>query len=300
MEKIIDLHIHTSCSDGKLTPREVIDMAVNNNVSIISITDHDTILAYNDELFDYAKKLGIRIIPGVEISTKNNKCGIHVLGYNIDIYDEEFKNNLDKLCNARKIYLNEVVEVLRRLGYVVSLDRLEEIEVVTKAHIAEEVVSNKENYELLIRNFGHIPNKGEFIETIMNEGCPAYVKKYTISPREAVELIEKAHGVAVLAHPVAYKYEDRLTEDDITKLVNEMNVEAIEANYIYIDRNNNKINECSIWREFALKNKLITTIGSDYHEDDGLRPVIGLLGEDIEMSEKDLDKMIEYLNKKDN
>lgn len=296
MEKIIDLHIHTSCSDGKLTPREVIDMAVNNNVSIISITDHDTILAYNDELFDYAKKLGIRIIPGVEISTKNNKCGIHVLGYNIDIYDEEFKNNLDKLCNARKIYLNEVVEVLRRLGYVVSLDRLEEIEVVTKAHIAEEVVSNKENYELLIRKFGHIPNKGEFIETIMNEGCPAYVKKYTISPREAVELIEKAHGVAVLAHPVAYKYEDRLTEDDIIKLVNEMNVKAIEANYIYIDRNNNKINECSIWREFGLKNKLITTIGSDFHEDDGLRPVIGLLGEDIEMSEKDLDKMIEYLS----
>ena len=90
MEKKIDLHIHTNCSDGDNSIYEVIDMAINNKLDMISITDHDTIGAYEEELFDYAKDNNIKIIPGVEISTKNDKCGIHVLGYNIDLNNKEF------------------------------------------------------------------------------------------------------------------------------------------------------------------------------------------------------------------
>lgn len=297
MEKIIDLHIHTTCSDGELTPREVIDMAIKNKVSVISITDHDTIGAYEEELFDYAKDNNIKIIPGVEISTKNDKCGIHVLGYNIDLNNEEFKNKLEKLRNSRHEYLYQVADKIQELGYIIDIMELDKIEAVTKAHIAMNVISNDKNKDILMKQFGHIPNKGEFIETIMNEGCPAYVKKNTITPREAVELIEKASGIAVLAHPVAYKYEDDLTDEDIINLVRDMRVGMIEANYVYVDKNNKKINECDYWRDFAYRNSLKTTIGSDFHKDDGIRPIIGLIGENIELSDKEIDEMIDNLER---
>ena len=297
MEKIIDLHIHTTCSDGELTPREVIDMAIKNKVSVISITDHDTIGAYEEELFDYAKDNNIKIIPGVEISTKNDKCGIHVLGYNIDLNNEEFKNKLEKLRNSRHEYLYQVADKIQELGYIIDIIELDKIEAVTKAHIALNVISNNKNKDILMKQFGHIPNKGEFIETIMNEGCPAYVKKNTITPREAVKLIENASGIAVLAHPVAYKYEDDLTDEDIINLVRDMRVGMIEANYVYVDKNNKKINECNYWRDFAYRNSLKTTIGSDFHKDDGIRPIIGLIGENIELSDKEIDEMIDNLER---
>lgn len=297
MEKIIDLHIHTTCSDGELTPREVIDMAVKNKVSIISITDHDTIGAYEKELFDYAKDNNIKIIPGVEISTKNDKCGIHVLGYNIDLNNEKFKNKLEKLRNSRHEYLYQVADKIQELGYIIDIIELDKIEAVTKAHIAMNLISNDKNKDILMKQFGHIPNKGEFIETIMNEGCPAYVKKNTITPREAVELIENASGIAVLAHPVAYKYEDDFTDEDIINLVRDMRVGMIEANYVYVDKNNKKINECDYWRDFAYRNSLKTTIGSDFHKDDGIRPIIGLIGENIKLSDKEIDEMIDNLER---
>lgn len=297
MEKIIDLHIHTTRSDGELTPREVIDMAIKNKVSVISITDHDTIGAYEKELFDYAKDNNIKIIPGVEISTKNDKCGIHVLGYNIDLDNEEFKNKLEKLRNSRHEYLYQVADRIQELGYIIDIMELDKIEAVTKAHIAINIISNDKNKDILMKQFGHIPNKGEFIETIMNEGCPAYVKKNTITPREAVELIESASGVAVLAHPVAYKYEDNLTDEDIINLVRDMRVGMIEANYVYVDKNNKKINECDYWRDFAYRNNLKTTIGSDFHKDDGIRPIIGLIGENIKLSNKEIDEMIDSLDR---
>ena len=85
MEKKIDLHIHTNCSDGGNNIYEVIDMAINNKLDMISITDHDTVMAYGDEVFKYAYDRGIELVTGVEISVKYNNETIHVLGYNIDV-----------------------------------------------------------------------------------------------------------------------------------------------------------------------------------------------------------------------
>ena len=225
MDKIIDLHIHTNKSDGALSPKEVVEEAIKNRVSAIAIADHDTIDAYSDELFDYAESNNIILVPAVEISTKTKKCGIHVLGYNFDLNDQNFREKLEKLRNARHDYLYGVSEKLEELGYKVNVSELDKIEAVTKAHISLDVISNKDNEVILMKNFGHIPNKGEFIETVMNEGCPAYVKKVTITPSEAAELIRSAGGKAVLAHPVAYSYEDGLTEEDILELVKDMKVE---------------------------------------------------------------------------
>ena len=155
--------------------------------------------------------------------------------------------------------------------------------------------TNKENETKLKEVFGYVPQMGEFIETIMNEGCPAYVKKETISPKEASSLIHKAGGKVILAHPVAYSYEDNLTEEDIEKLVMEMQPDGIETNYIYIDRNDIKHNDIVRWNDFAKKHNLKTTIGSDFHKKDGIHPIIGLVGEDIALTEDEIKQMINFL-----
>ena len=102
MERRIDLHMHSVISDGVLTPKELIDEAVKNNVDTISICDHDSIEAYTDELFEYAKSNNINLIRGVEISTQDG-VGVHVLGYNIDLNNQELIDTLYKLRNARHI-----------------------------------------------------------------------------------------------------------------------------------------------------------------------------------------------------
>ncbi len=281
MGKIIDLHIHTNKSDGGFSPFEIIDIAKKNNLNCISITDHDTIDAYSNELINYAKDNNIKLIPGVEISTKVNKCGIHVLGYNIDINNIEFRNQLLKIRNSRHDYLKNVSVALNRLGYFVNISELEKIDAVTKAHIALDVINNIDNKDLLIKNFNKIPSKGEFIENVMNEGCSAYVEKKSLTPKQAAELIRMANGKVVLAHPVAYTFEDNLSEDDILNIVNDMKADGLESNYIYVDRFDVKHDCTKQWNDFAVRNNLFTTVGSDFHNYDGLRPVIGLIGEDI-------------------
>ena len=292
---MIDLHIHSNCSDGVLTPVEIIDRAVLNNVKIISIADHDTIDAYSDELFEYAEENGVLLIPAVEISCKGKKCGIHVLGYNFDLYNEEFRDLLFKLRNVRHIYLHDVADRLKELGYRVNVLELDKIEAVTKAHIALDVVESKDNYDKLMRDFGHIPEKGEFIETIMNEGCPAYVAKMSISPVDAAKAITKANGKVVLAHPVAYVYEDNLDESDILELITEIKPDGIEAEYIYVDREHNVIDDCGIWEKFAKKNNLNITMGSDFHKNDGVHPDIGFVNVDIDVDEEKIDSILENL-----
>lgn len=275
--ELIDLHIHSNCSDGVLNPKEIIDVAKKNNVSIISITDHDTIASYTNELFEYAKSKGIKLIVGVEISCKLNKVGIHILGYNFDLNNKELLECLDSLRNARHNYLINVSKALNDIGYVLNTSKLDSIEAVTKAHIALDVINNETNKELLLKDFGHIPSKGEFIETIMNEGCRAYVEKKSVTPKEASEYIKKARGKVVIAHPVAYKYEDNLTEEDIERLVEDIEPYGLEANYIYVDKNGNVIDECEIWNKVAKKHNLVVTTGSDFHASDGIRPEIGLV-----------------------
>lgn len=178
MHKKIDLHIHTTCSDGTFSPKEIIDIAIQNGVDAISITDHDSIKSYTSELFEYAKNREITLIPGVEMSTRYYGIGIHVLGYNFDINNKELLNCLSLLQNARIDYLLDVSKLLINLGYIVHTNELKTLPSVTKAHIANDIVTNKENYDLLMKVFNHIPSKGEFIEAIMNEGCLAYTKNF--------------------------------------------------------------------------------------------------------------------------
>lgn len=296
MTKRIDLHIHTSISDGTLAPKEVIDEAVKNGVSVISIADHDTIDAYTDELSEYAKNKNIKLIPAVEISTKTNKSSIHVLGYNFDLKDTKFKEKLKQIRNARHDYLHKVAKKLAELGYYVNVTELDKIEAVTKAHIAIDLTSNPANKDKLLKEFGHIPTKGEFIESIMNENCPAYVEKVTVSPKEVGKMIKAAQGKVVLAHPVAYEHEDKLTEEDILEIIKELQPDGLEAYYLYVDKDNKKFDETKKWCKFAKDNNLFVTIGSDFHNTKKkLTPQIGFVNTDLTLPEEIIEKIISNL-----
>lgn len=120
-------------------------------------------------------------------------------------------------------------------------------------------------------------------------------KKETITPREATELIRRAGGKAILAHPVAYKYEDNFSDEEILLLVKEMKADGIESNYIYINRNRNKINESDKWNKIAKDNNLIITIGSDFHKKDGIHPEIGLINENLNLNNEDIENIIDNI-----
>lgn len=298
MNNKIDLHIHSNCSDGELSPKQIIDTSKINNICTISITDHDTTIAYTKELHNYAKEQNITLIPGVEISTKFYGVGIHVLGYNFDLNNKELQECLSSLKNARINYLIKVTEKLNTLGYLVNLEKLKELPTVTKAHISLDVINNEKNKELLLKTFTHIPTKGEFIETIMNENCPAYVEKFTISPIEASKIIKKANGIVVLAHPIAYMHEDNLSIEQIDKLIKKMKPDGIEANYIYVDKNNNIFNDSSLWNNYAKTNNLFTTIGSDFHTFDNIHPTIGLTNYELILSNEKKQEILNKINKR--
>ena len=293
--KQIDLHMHTNKSDGALTPKQIIDEAVKANLQAISITDHDTIDAYNDETIKYAKEQGIELIIGVEVSTKSDRCGIHVLGYNFDLNNEEFKQNLDRIRNARHDYLKAVAKKLESLNYKINVEELDKIKSVTKAHISKDIIENEANKSELLKQFGHIPNKGEFIETIMNENCPAYVQKVTVTPEEAAEMIRKAGGIVVLAHPVAYANEDNMTVEEVQQLINKMKPDGLEAYYIYTNKNNEYINEIDKWLKLAKDNNLFSTIGSDFHIKDGHHAEIGMRNVGVKLEEETIKKILSNL-----
>lgn len=273
----IDLHIHTTCSDGKYSPLEVVNLAKQNGVKIMAITDHDSIDAYSNKLFEHAKALGITLIHGIEISTKYKKAGIHVLGYNFDMKNKEMLQLIYTARNSRHIYLHDVTKKLNELGYVVNEEQLDKVDSVTKAHIATDIVKNSQNAQKLMSTFGQIPSMGEFIEAIMNEGCIGYVEKKSISPIDACKIIKQAGGKCVLAHPVAYKYEDNLSENEIIELIKQMSPDGIEANYLYVNNQYQIIDECDFWLNVAKTCGIFTTIGSDFHKEEPNSPLIGFV-----------------------
>ncbi|MBP3631090.1 MAG: PHP domain-containing protein [Clostridia bacterium] len=295
MKRTIDFHIHTNCSDGALSPCEVVELAKANGVIAMSIADHDTIDAYNQTLFECAQKSNVVLIPAVEISTTYFGVGFHVLGYGIDLKNENLRATLAMLKNARRDYLFNVAKALNNLGYYVDIEKLAKLPSVAKSHIALDAVEQECNREALLKQFGNIPNKGTFIETLMNEGCPAFVEKYRISPIEASKIIHNAGGKVVLAHPVAYIYEDGLSESQIKDLIVKMDADGVESYYIYTDKDDNIIDECNKWGMIANELGKFKTIGSDFHVSDEHRPEIGFVNTTLELNEEQIQEIINNL-----
>lgn len=273
----IDLHTHTTYSDGLLSPEQLLERAQGLNVNVLSITDHDTIAAYQDPKTQAtADRLGIKLVPGVEISTVDEQDRrIHILGLSIDTQSRKLTSWLDGLVTQRRVYAKAVTEKLQQAGWALLDSELEGKTVLSKAHIANAVISAPENSKRLQREFTETPSRGQFIEAMMNPGTPFYVsRERSPKPIDAVDVIHAAGGIAVLAHPVASVQEQAMTIDEISRCILENDFDGIEAIYYYYNKSRQdlKVNRVQQYLDLAQRLGVLVTGGSDFHGD---TPLVG-------------------------
>lgn len=253
--KYIDLHVHSNASDGTLTPTEVVNLAASLSLSAIALTDHDTIAGVAEAqaaalvMSDTSNPL--RIIPGAEISAAYNGRDIHILGLFLDIENKALINTLNEAVVKRDERNEKMAANLRTAGIDITLDKLKEAEgeaVLTRAHFAKYMTEHRFTKS----------NKDAF-DRFLNDSSPYYVSRDYLSPEATIDLIHKAGGLAVLAHPLLYKYNlDQL--DVLIALLADYGLDGIETIYSL----NTGFDE-GIIRRYANRYNLVITGGSDFH-----------------------------------
>lgn len=192
MPNSIDLHMHTSHSDGALSPFELIKKAKEAGLTTISITDHDSVNAFEDALV-YGKEIGVEVIPGVEISTDLEDKEIHLLGYFINTGNDELTKYLSFFREERFHRAKRIVNKLRNMGLKISIDDV--LDRAKNSSIGRPHIANTMSEMGLVRTFN------EAFEKYIGDYGPAYERKIHVSPHSALKLINEAGGLSFLAHP---------------------------------------------------------------------------------------------------
>ncbi len=243
-----DLHMHTTYSDGSLTPEELVDAAKKAGLHYIAITDHDTVdgigSLYERGLYPAR---GIHIIPGIEFSAHHTQREIHILGYNIDIYYGHLIDKLNDVTEARWVRFSEMVEKLQKVGYQIT-----ETEVLMIAG-ASKSISRSHIARLLVKK-GYFPSVRVAFDEMLNKGKPAYVPHYRLEVGEIIDLIKAAGGTPVLAHPKL------IGDDGLVESICQQGIEGIEAFYPQHNEEDTK-------RYIAMADRygLLVSGGSDFH-----------------------------------
>ncbi len=243
----VDLHIHSTASDGRLSPAEVVHKSVERGLTIIAIADHDTVDGIAPALTAVEAFSHLKIIPCVEISSDVPHGEVHVLGHFIDYTDHELRATLEKFRNSRRERAQGMIAKLRNLGIHIEWQRVQEIAgsgSLGRPHIAQAMLEK-----------GYITSFKEAFTKYIGRDGSAYVEREKMTPVEAVELILKASGLPVLAHP--------LTVNDPETMV----VELKAAGLVGLEAHYNNYTTDEINRLVSLANKygLIATGGSDFH-----------------------------------
>jgi hypothetical protein len=263
-----DLHIHSTASDGKLTPADVVREAAGRDLSFIALTDHDSIDGIAPARAAASAFPGLRVIPGVEISTDVAEGEVHVLGYFIDYTDAEFNAALDRFKNSRLQRGQKMVAKLEKLGIHLNWQRVMEIagtSTIGRPHIAQAMLEK-----------GYVTSFKQAFSEYLGHNRPAYVERDKMTPEEAVALIIKAEGLPVLAHP--------LTLPDPEAMTRELKAAGLVGLEVYY--NGYTPEEISRLLTLARRHKLIVTGGSDYHGLDSTETAIGDVDLPIEAVEK--------------
>ncbi|MDR3071399.1 MAG: PHP domain-containing protein [Endomicrobium sp.] len=247
----IDLHIHTNYSDGVFSPKEVVEYASKIKLFAIGITDHDSVDGI-DEAIEAALGTGVEIVPGIELSAEvtldSQKSEVHILGYFLDYKSKKLQKALDILKKARQNRAIEILETLKKNKIELkNIDFLYSVEnkALGRLHFARALVKEK-----------FVGSIQEAFRKYLSNGCPAYVPKYSISVREAIELILSIGGAPIMAHPYYAHYSDK----NVFKTFVQDGLAGIEAWHI-------KHSECSVKKflDLAKEFNLVVTGGSDCH-----------------------------------
>ncbi len=253
-----DLHIHTTVSDGKYSPEEIVRKAAELGLTVIAIADHDSVDGIEPAMNAAQAFPQLKIIPNVEISTEDAAGDVHVLGYFIDHTNAELKSCLATFRNSRQTRAQRMIAKLEDLGIKLEWQRVQELAgdgTIGRPHIARSMLEK-----------GYISTLGEAFDKYLAHGGPAYVERYKFTPTEAVELILRSDGLPVLAHP----FTANEPEDLIAKL-KAVGLVGIEAYY-----NGYTADEVQSLVNLANKYNLITGGGTDYHGlDDNKETMIG-------------------------
>ncbi len=259
MLKKVDLHFHSNHSDGSLSVPEVLELVARSNVELAALTDHDTIKGV-PEAFEVAKKLGLSLLSGVEISTMYENGEVHILGYDFDVDDEEFNAFLNKRFESRTNKVVKIVNKLNVMGYDITFD-----DVLSQS---PGPFVGRVNVAKTLMEKGYIKHvKDAFTDKLIGDKGAAYVAPDGLSPKEAIEKIHNAGGIAVVAHPGLYKSPHKygLEEEDILRMV-EWGLDGVEA---YHSKHTYSISK--YYHKLAMVHGLLVTVGSDYHY--GIYPI---------------------------
>jgi len=243
----IDLHVHTSASDGKYAPAELIALAARSGLSLLAITDHDTVSGIAPALEAGRNFPSVKIIPGVEISSHAPGSEVHVLGYFIDYQNSGLLRQLVALGDSRQDRARAIVEKLRGLGLDISLERVQEIAgsgSIGRPHIAQALMEK-----------GYVSSFQEVFTRYIGQGGPAYVERIKLTPDEAVDLILNCGGLPVLAHPSTIN-----DAESVVARLAARGLVGLEA--YYKDCTDDERRDMM---RLASRYKLIATGGSDYH-----------------------------------
>jgi hypothetical protein len=243
----IDLHTHTTASDGSYSPSSLLQAAVDAQITLLSITDHDTLDAYN-QIEKIPNEL--RLIPGLEISAEYPKT-LHILGYGVDSNYQPLQKKLTQLQEFREKRNYKMVENLQNHGFAISWDELVKVagsDLVGRPHFAQ-----------LLLQKGYVQNKQEAFDKYLKKGAPFYLDKKRMEPAEAIQLIRAAGGFAALAHPC----QTGLQAQELESLVHDLAYEGLQGIEVYYSQH--KTQQITEYKNLAAKYDLIITGGSDFH-----------------------------------
>ncbi|OQA25648.1 MAG: Error-prone DNA polymerase [Verrucomicrobia bacterium ADurb.Bin345] len=247
---MIDLHMHSTFSDGSLTPEELLVEAAQTGLSAIALTDHDTTGGLK-RFFAAAKGGSVRAIAGVEISADFKPGTMHMLGYFISAENGAFEERLRWIREGREIRNAEILAKLQALGFELTWDEV-------KAYAGEDVVGRPHFAQALLAR-GYVANKDEAFDKLLGKGKPAYADRRRLTPEDAVQLVVSAGGVAVLAHPFTLD----LSADATRKLLSGLKDAGLAGIEVYYSEHNPDM--VRLYESMARDLDLVATGGSDFH-----------------------------------
>ena len=245
--KYADLHIHSNYSDGSMTPEDIIETAREIGVKNISITDHDSISSQYIVDKEYC---GINIIPGIELSTEYDDIELHILGYFFDVDNTELRHTVERLNKARLDRVERILFNLRKDNINLSLDDLKDDfkSTVGRSHVAKAMVRK-----------GYFKNYKSAFTSYLVKGKPAYVKGEKLTYKEAIQVINNAGGISILAHP-GQIYKTLAVE----KIVKDLKFYGLKGVEVYHPSHSTQ--QTNSFHNLCKKHRLIITGGSDFHD----------------------------------
>lgn len=245
-----DLHMHSYFSDGVFSPPELVIKALACGIDVMALTDHDT-LAGVKECCDAAEMVGIKNIPGIEIST-HEEVEAHILGYNINLNSKSFTDFVEELEKRRRVRSEKLINKLREHKIIIP-------EGYFDGKIKREL--SRMHISFAITDLGYEPDNETAFKKWLKEGSATYVGMESSHPREAIEKITEAGGVAVLAHPMRLKL-DHFDRIKFIKKLKDWGLSGIEAVY-----KNSSPSTIKQFKQIADTQGLFVTCGGDFHFD---------------------------------